>query len=61
MSISTYLYICKVLVFSQFTSMLGVLEELFRLRSWGFERIDGQISAEERQERIRRSPLTSHL
>jgi len=44
----------KVLIFSQFTSMLDVLEELLQLRQWGFERIDGQVSAEERQARIQR-------
>eukprot|EP00928_Gymnodinium_smaydae_P040073 TRINITY_DN27240_c0_g2_i1.p1 TRINITY_DN27240_c0_g2~~TRINITY_DN27240_c0_g2_i1.p1 ORF type:complete len:780 (+),score=237.36 TRINITY_DN27240_c0_g2_i1:133-2340(+) len=44
----------KVLLFSQFTRVLDVLEELLRLRSWPFERIDGQVSAEERQQRINR-------
>eukprot|EP00927_Polykrikos_kofoidii_P024777 TRINITY_DN22437_c0_g1_i1.p1 TRINITY_DN22437_c0_g1~~TRINITY_DN22437_c0_g1_i1.p1 ORF type:complete len:951 (-),score=170.91 TRINITY_DN22437_c0_g1_i1:150-3002(-) len=44
----------RVLVFSQFTSMLDILEDLMRLRNWGFERIDGQVSAEDRQARIRR-------
>eukprot|EP00929_Paragymnodinium_shiwhaense_P113006 TRINITY_DN81277_c0_g1_i1.p1 TRINITY_DN81277_c0_g1~~TRINITY_DN81277_c0_g1_i1.p1 ORF type:complete len:821 (-),score=232.18 TRINITY_DN81277_c0_g1_i1:233-2695(-) len=44
----------KVLVFSQFTSVLDILERFLTLRSWKFERIDGQVSAEDRQERIRR-------
>jgi len=44
----------KVLIFSQFTSMLDILEELLTLRSWAFERIDGQVSADERQARIAR-------
>merc|ERR1712048_956927 len=34
--------------------MLDILEELMVLRSWSFERIDGQVSAEERQARIAR-------
>merc|ERR1719440_1963477 len=34
--------------------MLDLIEELLVLRSWGFERIDGQVSAEERQTRIDR-------
>jgi len=42
----------KVLVFSQFTSVLDILEELLALRSWAFERIDGQVSAEDRQAKI---------
>merc|ERR1712187_801409 len=42
------------LIFSQFTSVLALLEELLILRKWKFERIDGQVSAEERQARINR-------
>lgn len=38
----------KVLVFSQFTSMLDQVEELFPKEEWPIGRIDGQKSAEER-------------
>merc|ERR1712048_41158 len=34
--------------------MLDILEELMVLRSWSFERIDGQVSAEDRQAKINR-------
>jgi len=44
----------KVLIFSQFTSMLDLLQELLVLRGWTFERIDGQVAAEDRRARIGR-------
>lgn len=44
----------RVLIFSQFTTALDLLEELMRLREWSFERIDGQVSADERKLRISR-------
>merc|ERR1712039_530944 len=36
------------------TSVLCLIEELLEMRKWVYERIDGQVSAEERQARISR-------
>ncbi len=44
----------KVLIFSQFTYMLQLLEELLRGMLLKYERIDGQIKARERQNAIDR-------
>ncbi|KAJ3347758.1 hypothetical protein GGF32_006584 [Allomyces javanicus] len=43
----------KVLIFSQFTTMLDVLQEYLELRpSWGFVRLDGNVDHEDRRDRI---------
>jgi superfamily II DNA or RNA helicase len=44
----------KVLIFSQFTSMLNLLEEFCTVRGFAFERIDGSISGTERAAAIER-------
>lgn len=44
----------KVLIFSQFTSMLDILEEYLLLRKIGSVRLDGQVAHEERGRRIAR-------
>ena len=33
----------KVLVFSQFTTMLDIIHDLLQLRGYGFERLDGAV------------------
>jgi SWI/SNF-related matrix-associated actin-dependent regulator 1 of chromatin subfamily A len=42
----------RVLIFSQLTMMLDVLEEVLQLKDYLFLRIDGQTPVNERQERI---------
>lgn len=42
----------RVLIFSQMTRMLDILEEYMHSRSYAFERIDGTITGRIRQERI---------
>lgn len=44
----------KVLIFSQFTHMLQLIEEFLKYRDYKYERIDGQIKAKERQAAIDR-------
>ena len=44
----------KVLIFSQFTQMLLLLEDYLRYRGYKFEKIDGGIKAKERQNAIDR-------
>jgi len=44
----------KVVIFSQFTSVLTILEELLKLRGIQHVRLDGQVSHEQRSERINR-------
>lgn len=45
----------KVLIFSQFTRMLDIIEEwAMTLRHWPICRIDGKIKQEDRREHIRR-------
>ncbi|KAG0608643.1 hypothetical protein M758_8G121700 [Ceratodon purpureus] len=44
----------RVLIYSQFTRMLDILEDWINLKEWGYERIDGKISGSERQIRIDR-------
>ncbi|XP_024359262.1 CHD3-type chromatin-remodeling factor PICKLE isoform X2 [Physcomitrium patens] len=44
----------RVLIYSQFTRMLDILEDWLHLKKWGYERIDGKISGSERQIRIDR-------
>ncbi|KAG0556719.1 hypothetical protein KC19_11G074300 [Ceratodon purpureus] len=44
----------RVLIYSQFTRMLDILEDWLHLKKWGYERIDGKISGAERQIRIDR-------
>ena len=44
----------KVLIFSQFTQMLLLLEDYLRFRGYKFEKIDGGIKAKERQNAIDR-------
>ncbi|KNE73162.1 hypothetical protein AMAG_17360 [Allomyces macrogynus ATCC 38327] len=43
----------KILIFSQFTTMLDVLQEYLELRpAWGFVRLDGNVDHEDRRDRI---------
>ncbi|VDL80704.1 unnamed protein product [Nippostrongylus brasiliensis] len=42
----------KVLIFSQFTSMLDILEVYLRIRGYSFKRLDGATPVMERQEMI---------
>lgn len=42
----------RVLLFSQMTSMLDLLEEYLNFRRWRYQRIDGSTKATDRQARI---------
>ena len=42
----------RVLIYSQFTTLLNLLEEWLAARQWGFQRIDGSVGSAERQSRI---------
>jgi SNF2 family DNA or RNA helicase len=42
----------RVLVFSQFTRVLDLIEEMLEFREYSFTRLDGSTSAETRQQRI---------
>ncbi|CAM9596761.1 unnamed protein product [Chrysoparadoxa australica] len=42
----------KVLIFSQMTSMLDILEDYLRHREWGYCRIDGSVDLQDRQRQI---------
>jgi SNF2 family DNA or RNA helicase len=42
----------RVLLFSQMTSMLDILEEYLNMRRWRYQRLDGSTRASERQSRI---------
>ena len=44
----------RVLIFSQFTMMLDVLEDYLTLRGTGYERIDGNVTGVDRQDAIDR-------
>jgi chromodomain-helicase-DNA-binding protein 7 len=44
----------KVLIFSQFTHMLQLIEEFLKFFEYKYERIDGQVKAKERQVAIDR-------
>eukprot|EP00051_Salpingoeca_urceolata_P019520 m.285948 g.285948 ORF g.285948 m.285948 type:complete len:1583 (+) comp19435_c1_seq19:182-4930(+) len=44
----------RVLIFSQMTRLLDVLEEYVTCRGFGYERIDGSVTGADRQERIDR-------
>ena len=44
----------RVLLFSQFTKVLDMFEDLFEANSWGYERIDGSITGAARQQAIDR-------
>ncbi|CAK9195050.1 unnamed protein product [Sphagnum troendelagicum] len=44
----------RVLIYSQFTRMLDILEDWIHDKKWGYERIDGKINGVERQVRIDR-------
>ncbi|CAJ1374051.1 unnamed protein product, partial [Effrenium voratum] len=44
----------KVLIFSQFTSFLNILEDYLRWKELAFVRLDGQVSFHERRERLKR-------
>jgi SNF2 family DNA or RNA helicase len=44
----------KVLIFSQFTSMLDILQDFLALRKITFVRLDGQVPHDQRRERIHR-------
>lgn len=43
---------CKILIFSQMTRLLNILDDFLRFRGHSFCRIDGQTSANDREERI---------
>ncbi|KAG2389331.1 hypothetical protein C9374_013891 [Naegleria lovaniensis] len=38
----------RVLIFSQMTSMLDILQDYFHYRKWNYERLDGSVRGEER-------------
>jgi hypothetical protein len=40
------LFVCRVLIYSQFTRTLDILEDWLAGRGWGYERIDGEQRAE---------------
>ncbi|KAL0051035.1 hypothetical protein WJX82_000961 [Trebouxia sp. C0006] len=42
----------RVLIYSQFTTLLDLLEEWLAARQWGYQRIDGSVSGADRQSRI---------
>lgn len=42
----------RVLIYSQFTTLLDLLEDWLTGRKWGYQRIDGSVSGAERQSRI---------
>ena len=44
----------KVLIFSQFTRMLDLLEEYLQYRQYKYEKIDGSVKSKERQNAIDR-------
>jgi chromodomain-helicase-DNA-binding protein 4 len=44
----------RVLIYSQFTSALDVLEAWVSKRGWGYQRIDGTVRGGDRQHRIDR-------
>jgi len=44
----------RVLLFSQFTKMLDLIEDLVRGRRWSYERLDGAVTGRERQAAIDR-------
>ncbi|KAL3680801.1 hypothetical protein R1sor_023757 [Riccia sorocarpa] len=44
----------RVLIYSQFTRMLDILEEWLLYKKWGYERIDGKIGGADRRIRIDR-------
>ncbi|EFC46901.1 predicted protein [Naegleria gruberi] len=43
----------KVLIFSQMTQMLDILQDYFSFRKWNYERLDGSVRGEERFEAIK--------
>ena len=51
----------KMLVFSQFTSMLDILEDYFTFREMEYCRIDGSVSHDERQSQISRFNHTPEI
>ena len=44
----------RVLLFSQFTKLLDLIEDLIDARGWGYERLDGTVGKNERQQAIDR-------
>ncbi|KAA6426343.1 MAG: CHD3-type chromatin-remodeling factor PICKLE-like, partial [Trebouxia sp. A1-2] len=42
----------RVLIYSQFTTLLDLLEEWLAARQWGYQRIDGSVGGADRQSRI---------
>eukprot|EP00756_Hemistasia_phaeocysticola_P022950 Hpha_TRINITY_DN15865_c4_g14::TRINITY_DN15865_c4_g14_i2::g.188454::m.188454/K20092/CHD1L; chromodomain-helicase-DNA-binding protein 1-like len=43
----------RVLLFSQFTTMLDILQDYLEYRGWGYERLDGSVKAEDRVEAVK--------
>ena len=44
----------KILIFSQFTMMLDLIEDYLRWRGYAFERLDGAVKGQQRQEAVDR-------
>jgi superfamily II DNA or RNA helicase len=44
----------KILIFSQFTMMLDLIEDYLRWRQYSFERLDGAVKGQQRQEAVDR-------
>ena len=44
----------KILIFSQFTMMLDLIEDYLRWRGYAFERLDGAVKSQQRQEAVDR-------
>ena len=42
----------KVLIFSQFTSMLDILEDYLHYKNWSYCRLDGDVQQQEKEEQI---------
>lgn len=47
-------FFCRVLIFSQMTKMLDILEDFLEGEQYKYERIDGSITGAQRQEAIDR-------
>lgn len=43
---------CKILIFSQMTKLLDILDDFLRFRGYNYCRLDGQTSAADRDTRI---------
>ncbi len=61
--VQTRLLVCRVLIFSQMTKMLDLLEDFMEAEGYRYERIDGGITGALRQEAIDRfnAPSSPHF